>query len=117
MDGRTHRQRGGQTKEQTYRLTGRQNVGLIDQGTLTEGEGLVQLTSLHLLVSFNSEKTIYLCYKTCKPKEEVKCIEPSPFASIPSIEEWTDGQTDRETNQQAEPSVIKLFTSVIYEFS
>ena len=56
------------------------------QGSLTEREGSVRLTSLHLPVYtslFKTENIIYLCYKTSYLNEEVNCTEPFPSVSIP----------------------------------
>ncbi len=54
------------------------------QGSLTEVEGSVQLTSWW--VHFHIEIIIYLCYKTNCLNEEVNCAEPSPSVSVP----WTN---------------------------
>jgi len=49
------------------------------QGSLTEEEGSVQLTSSHSLV----KKYFFYFYVTSYIKEEVNCTEPSPSVSIP----------------------------------
>ncbi len=56
------------------------------QGSLTEVEGLVQLTSLYKLISviyYINQNIIYIFHKTSYLNEEVKCTQPSPSVSIP----------------------------------
>ncbi len=52
--------------------------GGLYQGTFTEGDSSVRLTSLYYLVcisSFYIGNTIYLCYKTSYVSEEVNCTK------------------------------------------
>jgi hypothetical protein len=49
-----------------------------NQGTLTEGEGSVQLNSLSKSATFDTEKMIFLFKKTRHLHEEANCTEPSP---------------------------------------
>jgi hypothetical protein len=55
------------------------------QGTLTEEEGSVQLTSLYYFRSATFDTAnnyLLLFYKTSYLKEEVNCTEPFPSVSI-----------------------------------
>jgi hypothetical protein len=64
------------------------NWNEIIQGSLTEGEGSVQLTSLYQFRSaaFHIENiNIYLYYKTRCLNEEVNCTESSPSVRLPWI--------------------------------
>ncbi len=57
-----------------------QLVMKIQQESLNEGEGSVQLTSLYQFKSarFNTENVIYLYHRTSDLNEEVNCTKPSP---------------------------------------
>jgi hypothetical protein len=58
----------------------------LKQGSLTEGEGSLQLTSLAELVLYQLiffENVIHLYHKTSYPNEEVNCTEHVPSVSIP----------------------------------
>ncbi len=79
---------------------------MLDQGSLTEGEGSVQLTSLFRLAPFCIENIIYVCYKTSYLKEEVNCTEPFPLVSIPCL------GNDQETQTLCEKFIrsVKKFT-------
>ncbi len=58
---------------------------ILAQGSLTEGEGSVQLTSLYLLVqiAFMLQLLFNFFYKTSYLNEEVNSTEPSPSVSFP----------------------------------
>jgi len=59
---------------------------MIEQGTLTEGEGSVLLTSLYLLFwisSFYIKNIIYFFTKQETIIKEVNCTESSPPLSVP----------------------------------
>jgi hypothetical protein len=57
-----------------------------DQGSLTEGEGSVQLASVLKSAPFYVENITYLFKKMICLNEEVSCTEPFPSVSIP----WPD---------------------------
>jgi hypothetical protein len=56
---------------------------MLVQGSLTEGEGSVRLTSSLDQLLFYIENIINLFYKTSYLNEEVNSTEPSPLVSIP----------------------------------
>ncbi len=60
------------------------------QGTLTEGEGSVQLTSF-LLSSLGNASIIYFFHRIMYLNEEVNCTKPSSSVSIP----WTGYRSER----------------------
>ncbi len=66
-------------------------LGCLIQGTLTEGEGSVQLTSLYYLVLINCFwywEHHLLFYKTSYINEEVNCTEPSLSAIVSCLINW-----------------------------
>jgi hypothetical protein len=54
-----------------------------DQGTLTEGEGTVQLTSLFRSAAFSDANIIYFLDKPSYLNEEVNSTGHSPLVSVP----------------------------------
>jgi hypothetical protein len=59
---------------------------ILRQGSLTEREGSVRLTTLYKQVQcsvFSIKNIIYQCYKTTYLIEEVNCNEPFPSVSVP----------------------------------
>ncbi len=105
-DGRTDSQTDRQMEEQTDRRTDRQTEiwtivnGWIDQGTLTEGEGYVLLTSLQ----FSSANFLYcknyLVDKTNYLYEEVDRTKTFPL--IVFLEQVDKQKTDRRMNREAD---------------
>ncbi len=91
-------------------------------GSLTEGEGSVQLTSLYFLFEISSLLywKLYLPFftRTSYLNEEVNCTEPSPSVSVPWLSLFKKWARKRRTeSQQQESPLSKQNNSIPKDFS
>ncbi len=90
------------------------------QGSLSEGEGSVQLTSFtnqFRSAAFYTENIIYLCYKTSCLGEELNCTAPSPSVSVPWCLQWDSRNNNRTGYLLTESESKELFQKKNFFFT